>query len=272
MKFEVYHMDAGTSEAFKGNPTSVCILSEECPDEVLQSIATEFNQPVTIYILPKTKDAYPIRYFTPTTEISACGHGTLAAGKLLYLLNGILGLDFITIKGLKIPVTIESGRSCIQYPIYSMKDYRQQMKPEFLSALGINDFVSAHFVAELEMIHIELKDPFLLRKLNPDYKRLVESEPKIDQVVITSISDQSQFDFLLRSFCPWIGIDEDPVTGSVHSFLGLYWKNKLGKASLNAFQASPRGGEIQVSVTNDKSVSLKADAVLIFKGEMELNL
>src|SRR4030095_6079832 len=156
--------------------------------------------------------------------------------------------------------------------IYSMKDYRQQMKPEFLSALGINDFVSAHFVAELEMIHIELKDPFLLRKLNPDYKRLVESEPKIDQVVITSISDQSQFDFLLRSFCPWIGIDEDPVTGSVHSFLGLYWKNKLGKASLNAFQASPRGGEIQVSVTNDKSVSLKADAVLIFKGKMELNL
>jgi len=263
-------MNAGTSEPFKGNPAPVCILSEDCPTSILQSIATEFNQPVTVYILRKVNDAYPIRYFTPTTELSACGHGTLAAGKLLYLLHGILAFEFLTIKGMKIPVTIESGQSTIVYPIYPMTDYH--VIPELQAALGIPEFVSAHYIPELEMVHIELQDPALLRNLQPDYKWLVEVEPKIDEVVVTSKSDQPQYDFILRSFCPWIGIDEDPVTGSVHSFLGAYWKNKLGKSSLKAYQASARGGEIQVSVINDKSVSLKADSVLIFKGEMELNL
>ena len=270
MLITTYLLDSCTSETFKGNPTPVCILPMDCSEKLLQSIATELNQPVTIYILKETEEHYKIRYFTSTTEIPACGHGTLAAAKLLNVINGTDEIEFITAKGLRIPVNIESGLACIEYPIFKLRDTK--VSKNMLKALGVEKYVYAGITSELEMLMIELDDPLLLRKVKPDYIKLVNSDSEIKEVVITSISDRPEYDFLLRSFCPWIGIDEDPVTGSVHSSLAPFWKSKLGKDPLRAYQASARGGEIQVSVNNDKSVSLKANAIVIYKGEIELHL
>ena len=33
----------------------------------------------------------------------------------------------------------------------------------------------------------------------------------------------SSYDFVSRYFAPWVGIDEDPVTGSAHTVLAPYW-------------------------------------------------
>ncbi len=270
MKMPIYFLDSCTSQPFKGNPTPVCILSNDYPKKVLQSIATEMNQPVTVFILKETEEYYKIRYFTSTTEIPACGHGTLAAAKLLNVIDGTEKIEFITAEGLRIPVKIESGLVCIEYPVFNLHETRVDRK--ILSAIGIEKYVYAGATTELQMLMIELDDPSLLRQVKPDFIKLVNSDSELTEVVITSIADRPEYDFLLRSFCPWIGIDEDPVTGSVHSSLAPFWKNKLKKDPLRAYQASSRGGEIQVSVTNDKSVSLKADAIVIFRGEIELYL
>ena len=270
MKIPIYFLDSCTTESFKGNPTPVCVLPMDCGEKLLQSIATELNQPVTVFILKETEEYYKIRYFTSTTEIPACGHGTLAAAKLLNVINGTEKIEFITAKGLRIPVNIESGLACIEYPIFKLRDAK--VNKNILSALGIEKYVYAGITSELEMLMIELDDPKLLREVKPDFIKLVNSDPEIKELVITSGSDRPEYDFLLRSFCPWIGIDEDPVTGSVHSSLAPFWKNKIKKDPLRAYQASARGGEIQVSVTNDKSVSLKANAIVIFRGEIELHL
>jgi predicted PhzF superfamily epimerase YddE/YHI9 len=86
-------------------------------------------------------------------------------------------------------------------------------------------------------------------------------------VVITSISDDANFDYFLRSFCPWIGIDEDPVTGSVHSVLGNFWKQRLHRQNMNAYQASARGGELLIRAFDDR-VEIGGEAVVILTGEM----
>lgn len=88
-------------------------------------------------------------------------------------------------------------------------------------------------------------------------------------MVITSLSDDKRYDFLLRSFCPWIGIDEDPVTGSVHSVLAGFWEERLGKKSLTAYQASFRGGEVFVKSFAEK-VELGGKSVIVLKGELKL--
>lgn len=69
-------------------------------------------------------------------------------------------------------------------------------------------------------------------------------------MVITAAGDEG-YDYVLRSFCPWIGIDEDPVTGSVQAALAPYWAERLGKQRLLAYQASARGGELRLSVERD---------------------
>jgi len=67
-------------------------------------------------------------------------------------------------------------------------------------------------------------------------------------------TDQSlAFDFISRYFAPWLGIPEDPVTGSAHTVLSVYWSKKLNKQHLRAYQASPRGGELRLILYNDAS-------------------
>ena len=40
---------------------------------------------------------------------------------------------------------------------------------------------------------------------------------------------QEPYDFFSRHFSPWIGIPEDPVTGSAHSYISTYWAGVLNK-------------------------------------------
>ena len=43
------------------------------------------------------------------------------------------------------------------------------------------------------------------------------------------IAGSKPYDFMSRYFAPWVGIPEDPVTGSAHTVLAPYWAEILGK-------------------------------------------
>jgi predicted PhzF superfamily epimerase YddE/YHI9 len=57
------------------------------------------------------------------------------------------------------------------------------------------------------------------------------------------------------------------VTGSAHCCLGPFWSERLGKAEMTAFQASARGGIVQVRVAGDR-VILGGLAVTVLRGEL----
>ncbi|CAL5353830.1 unnamed protein product [Camellia sinensis] len=62
-------------------------------------------------------------------------------------------------------------------------------------------------------------------------------------VIITGpTTPGSGFDFFSRVFDPKMGINEDLVIGSAHCALAGYWSKKLGKCDFVAYQASARGG------------------------------
>ena len=66
-------------------------------------------------------------------------------------------------------------------------------------------------------------------------------------------------------FFPITGVDEDPVTGSAHTTLSAYWSKKLKKTSMKAVQLSPRGGELECYLENDR-VFIGGNAKLFMKG------
>ena len=84
-------VDSFTSEAFKGNPAAVCLLSSPLDDAHLQRIASEVNLSETAYVEPVTATAgafhthshFKLRWFTPKSEVPLCGHATLAAAAIL---------------------------------------------------------------------------------------------------------------------------------------------------------------------------------------------
>jgi predicted PhzF superfamily epimerase YddE/YHI9 len=86
-------------------------------------------------------------------------------------------------------------------------------------------------------------------------------------VIVTSRSDQPQFDFVSRFFAPAAGVNEDPVTGSAHCTLGPFWQARLNKSELVAYQASARGGVVKVRVAGDRAF-LSGRAVTVLRGEL----
>ncbi|WP_353514719.1 PhzF family phenazine biosynthesis protein, partial [Vibrio cholerae] len=64
----------------------------------------------------------------------------------------------------------------------------------------------------------------LLNDLSPDFSGL--SKLKGRGVLVTAKSD-SGLDFVSRYFAPWVGVNEDPVTGSAHCALCVYWSKRL---------------------------------------------
>ena len=67
----------------------------------------------------------------------------------------------------------------------------------------------------------------------------------------------------------FVGILEDPVTGSAHCTLIPYWATKLNKTSLYAIQLSKRRGELYCEYL-DNRVSIGGKAVTYAVGEINL--
>jgi len=66
-----------------------------------------------------------------------------------------------------------------------------------------------------------------------------------------------------------VGVNEDPVTGSAHCALAPFWSVKFQKASLHAFQASPRGGELRIHHRGER-VRLEGQAVTVFSASLKV--
>jgi predicted PhzF superfamily epimerase YddE/YHI9 len=117
---------------------------------------------------------------------------------------------------------------------------------------------------------VEVESESVLRRLSPDFA-LMKTLP-VRGVAVTCLPDASTkakgYDFVSRFFAPSVGIDEDPVTGSAHCFLGPFWGRRLGKKEVSGYQASARGGSVRVRLQGDR-VILGGRAVTVMRGELE---
>jgi hypothetical protein len=83
--------------------------------------------------------------------------------------------------------------------------------------------------------------------MTPDFARLAAVPARCVVVTAQGGSDLEEHgdaagaDFVSRVFGPAVGINEDPVTGSAHCGLAPYWRARLGKSDLHAYQASKHG-------------------------------
>ena len=113
---------------------------------------------------------------------------------------------------------------------------------------------------------IELVDEDAVRKLN--ISPSVWSQFDCRGVIITA-KGRKTYDFISRFFAPRVGVDEDPVTGSAHCKLAHYWSKKLGKNKFLAYQASKRGGILEIEVVENR-VFLSGKAITVLKGSLAI--
>jgi PhzF family phenazine biosynthesis protein len=265
---KTFLIDAFTDKPFSGSPTPVCLLEKPLDDRLMQSIAAEFNFAETVFIFPSGGDNFQIRYFTPTVEIAFCGHATLASAKLLLDRFGYQSVCFKTIEQLELMAEKDGEHVLLHFPLYNPEQY--VASDELLSAFGIENPVSTRLSKDLDMVLIEVENKDALLRIKPRFKAALMSPDAIVEVVVTAKSDDEDYDFYSRCFCPWIGIDEDPVTGSSHCVLAKYWSDKLGKADLKAYQLSARGGYLNLSVKANNKLEIRSNGVILLEGTLQL--
>ena len=255
----IFRVDAFTSKPFLGNPAAVCLLLKEKSDKWMLNVAQEMNCPETAFLLNKDI-GITLRWFSPKAEVGLCGHATLASAHILWE-KGIIPRNeeicFFT-KGGLLTAQFRDGWIEMDFPAIQEKE----VVPSEILIEALK--VPVVYVGKSKYDYlVEIECEEILRDINPDFKILEMLRTR--GIIVTSLSDQSKYDFISRFFAPSLGINEDPVTGSAHCVLGPYWQKKLNKNEFIAYQASERGGVVKVKVDGDR-VYLSGQAVTVTDG------
>lgn len=263
MGIRTFKIDSFTAEPFAGNPAAVCLLAEPREERWMQAVAREMNLSETAFVV-FGGDSFGLRWFTPAVEVALCGHATLAAAHALWE-EGILApgenARFATKSG-----ELRAARrgDLIELDFPSKPEEPAEPPQNLLEAVGVKPAYLGRNVFDYLLL---LPSETAVRAVAPDFGLL--RTVSVRGVIVTAPASTPGYDFVSRFFAPAVGVDEDPVTGSAHCCLGPFWATRLGKAELSAYQASARGGAMQVRVAGSRVV-LGGRAVTVLRGELSV--
>jgi len=263
-----YTVDAFARKAFEGNPAAVVILpGRGClPEAVnaadsrtgyMQKLAIENNLSETAFVQRCAAKPWQwaLRWFTPGTEVTLCGHATLASAAAMWA-NKVVPRDqtriqFVTALG-PVSVSRSSDLITLDFPAEPVSACSPETTQEWVqhvkAATGQDGFVAlgCYFGNMDGIVHVE---PAVFDALPPaaavDFSAIAKI-PK--RGVIVTAQGTGDVQFRSRFWGPNAGVNEDPVTGSAHCLLAPLWEQQLHMhgQSLHAFQSSTRGGHLTV--------------------------
>jgi predicted PhzF superfamily epimerase YddE/YHI9 len=248
---ELTVVDAFTDRPFAGNPAAIAVV-DGFPDETrMQAIAGEMHLSETAFVVARPDNSYDLRWFTPEVEVDLCGHATLAAA---HVLGGTA--TFHTRSGEL--VCTPGGDGWIEMDFPADPPVAEEAPMSIAAALGLDAGIDAGpdarpegtpsvraFARTRADLLVELDGADVVRALRPDLGAVAALRSRC--VIVTAAGDRPGIDCVSRVFAPNAGIPEDPVTGSAHCALAVYWGARLGRDELVGEQASARGGVVRMT-------------------------
>jgi PhzF family phenazine biosynthesis protein len=255
-----FQVDAFADRPLTGNPAAVLPLERWLDDDLLQAIAAENNLSETAFTVPGERhDAdYELRWFTPTDEVELCGHATLAAGHVLIHSEPV---RFATRKAGVLTVSRRGDLLELDLPSPALSEVHE---PELNRALGLADGPAWLADGCNDAAIIELANETAVRAVCPDFAAL----KSVHRMAVVTARGETQ-DIVSRVFVPYLGIDEDPVTGSAHAALAPYWAERLGRTEFTALQASARTGVLNCRLDGGR-VLLGGECHTVIVGHFQL--
>jgi PhzF family phenazine biosynthesis protein len=301
-------VDVFTDTAYLGNPLAVVLDGSGLSPEDMQHFARWTNLSETTFLLPPTPEAaaqgadYQVRIFTPGGELPFAGHPTLGSCHAWLQAGGQpASAEFIVQEcrqGL-VRIRRESTRLAFAAPTLQRSVPDAQLVADVAAALGL---APQHILASQLLnngplwLGLLLDDEEVLLALEPDHAALNNLGQKVGVTHInqgqvatpliarsnrearafgprggTVVAPQAQAE--VRAFAAPIGVNEDPVTGSLNASLAQ-WLIADGWAPANyvATQGTRLGRHGQVFVTQDAQgqVWVGGDVVTCVEGTVAL--
>ena len=251
MALELTVVDAFTDRPFSGNPAAVAVVDAFPGDDRMQAVAAEMALSETAFCAARPDGDHDLRWFTPNVEVDLCGHATLATAHVL---------------GAEARFHTRSGvLSCRRDGETVWMDFPADPPAEVALPGGLAlDDVRAFAMCRADAL-VELSDAARVRGMEADLAALAALGTR--GVIVTAAGDRPGVDCVSRFFAPNAGIPEDPVTGSAHCALAVWWAGRTGRQDLVGEQASRRGGTVRMVIAGDR-VRLGGRAVTVSRVEM----
>ena len=237
-------VDVFTFSPYAGNVAGVVMDAEGLNEKQMLLITRELGAPATAFILPATtkEAAARLRWFSQGGELSFCGHGTLASAHVLF--ECLRGSQDPAAPAAALPIECRAGIVSVRadsHPVagkpptiwldmpHCEPKSGQVFLPPWVERLGlsmkdIDPRIPAIRTQDDDIIFAvrELQTLLTLAPASADLARHSRKEGIRGFLVTTTQAISSATVVQSRFFAPSIGIEEDPVTGSVHGPLGFH--------------------------------------------------
>jgi PhzF family phenazine biosynthesis protein len=248
-------VDVFTAQPYFGNPLAVVLDGTGLDDEAMQRFARWTNLSETTFLLPPSDPAadYRVRIFTPGGELPFAGHPTLGSCHAWLQAGGTpKRKDFIVQEckvGL-INIRRDGARQAFAAPALRRSAPSPVVLAQVAAALGLKAqhilaaqlldngpvwlgllLDSAETVLQIEPDHLALKKhgvkvgvagayrapdaAVLIARKNREARAFAGSAPAVAAESVAA-------DFEIRAFAAPMGIEEDPVTGSLNASLAQW--------------------------------------------------
>ncbi len=280
-EFEFNIVDVFAEEKFGGNQLAVFKNTHSLNTSEMQKIAKEMNYSETTFVLSdKTRnEGYDVRIFTPKTELPFAGHPTLGTAYVIH--EEVIKEQMIEIKlNLKIgqiPVTLEFENNQVhtlwmkQNPPIFGNQYGADRMAEILE-LNIEDIEESYPICEVSTgffcFIVPVKTLAAVERARVNLKKFnefIETTQAKTILFFTKETLQKKNDLHVRFFAHYLGVPEDPATGSANGCLAAYLMKyryfgtekinvrveqgyELGRPSLLLLESEEKAGEINVRV------------------------
>ncbi|CAD6193586.1 unnamed protein product [Caenorhabditis auriculariae] len=255
---------------------------------------------------------FSLRWFTPKMEVPLCGHATMATSYVLFneVGNKSEKIIFFTKSGeLVVSREAASQNLTMNFPKYGITSVRFKEvenplgeyfsefdAPNFLydlikcvipAEVNIESVAYASEAKKLIVVIDEMTSKFEMEQFESDSQKMLSVHPDGDFVrgiIVTFAPKNAQtqgfvdklgeeYDYACRYFAPWVGILEDPATGSAQCALAPFWAKLRNQQSFYALQCYPsRGAQFRVQLDEDASrVVLGGSAVTVVRGNILLD-
>ena len=270
MKHKLWQIDAFAARPFSGNPAAVVPLDSWIDDSLMQRIANENNLAETAFFVRRSALHYDLRWFTPEAEVELCGHATLASAWVVFneLAPELKTVSFETRSGTLTVRRGDNGNLEMSLPSDPAIpfDAPAGLKDDIANALGApppDEIFKCRYLLAI------WKNAAAIRDIaGPGEIARVLRDTGFWGLIVSAPGDDD-YDIVSRFFAPAKGVPEDPVTGSAHCALVPFWAKRLGKKTLRAYQASPRGGDLLCTEDGER-VALSGPCALYMRGEIDV--
>ena len=242
MSYPFYIIDVFAIDRYTGNQLAVFPEAKGLSDRAMQALAKEINFSETTFITKSdpADNCYGVRIFTPNQELPFAGHPTLGTAYIIreYLMSSAEKEQskavILDLKAGKIPVssgTTPQGEAVL---------WMQQNSPQFGETIAADQIAS---VLNIDASEIDCNFPIQEVSTGLDFliipvktlKTLKQIQVNLEAYyqLIASLNAKSLFvfcpetyspenDLCARMFSDYLGVPEDPATGSANGCLAAY--------------------------------------------------